>query len=30
MWAGRKDENAEIYFVMFVVADLPQEEKRSE
>jgi hypothetical protein len=30
MWAGRKDENPEIYFVIFLVAYLPQEENRSE
>jgi hypothetical protein len=30
MWAGRKDENVEIYFVMFMAANLPQEENRSE
>jgi hypothetical protein len=30
MWAGRKDDNVEIYFVIFVFANLPQEENRSE
>lgn len=30
MWAWRKDEDAEICFVMFVGVNLPQEENRSE
>lgn len=29
-WTGRKDGNAAMYFVMFEVSDLPQEDNRRE